>query len=169
MYVVLGVCTSSLKRTTYHHSCQDFAAAVYAGYTFHVEDPTSTSTKDNSIFRMDYKDYHGAARRTAIKKSFARVKRIFQHTMFPGGPTQIFVQGAWYQDEGVCPISGTQLVSPHPNHHFTLQSKFTPLSSCYQQPVALWPYDPKNQLPDGDRRKTFFDVIDRNEEQEAEA
>ena len=114
---------------------------------------------------MDYKDV--GVRRTAIKKSFARVKRIFQHDLFPGGPTRLFVQGAWYQDEGVCPIAGTQLVSPHPTHHFTTQSKFTTLSSCYQQPVALWPYDPKGVLPAGDRRNTFFDVIDRNEEQEA--
>jgi len=75
------------------------------------------------------------------------------------------VQGAWYASEGKCPIAGTQLVSPAPNHHFTTDSKFTPLNQCYQQPVALWPHDPKDVLPPGDRRKTFLDVIDHNEEQ----
>jgi hypothetical protein len=130
-----------------------------------VHDPDSASSKDNSIFRMDYKD--GAQRAVAIRTSFARIKRIFKHTMFPGGPTEIFVQGAWYKNEGVCPIAGTQLVSSHPTHHFTLQSKFTTLVSCYQQPVALWPYDPQGLLPPEDPRSAFFDVIDRNEEQEA--
>jgi hypothetical protein len=55
-----------------------------------------------------------------------------------------------------------------PNHHFTHQSKFTPLKKCYQQPVTLLPYDPKGQLPPGDVRKTYLDVIDQNEEQLAE-
>jgi hypothetical protein len=115
---------------------------------------------------MDYKD--GAVRAVAIKKSYARVKRIFEHALFPGGPKQIFVQGAWYRDEGVCPIAGNHLVSSDPTHHFTHQSKFIPLLWCYQQPVALWPYDPKGKLQDGDRRKAFFTVIDRNEDQEAD-
>jgi hypothetical protein len=73
-----------------------------------------------------------------------------------------------YRDEGVCPIAGNHLVSPDPTHHFTHQSKFIPLLWCYQQPVALWPYDPKGKLQDGDRRKAFFTVIDRNEDQEAD-
>jgi hypothetical protein len=137
---------------------------VFAGYTFHVYDKTSASSKDNSIFRMDYKG--DVARATTVKKSFARVKRIFQHTLGPGGPRELFVEGEWYKDEGVCPIAGTHLVSPHPTHHFTLQSKFTPLARCYQQPVALWPYDPKGVLPAGDPKKAFLDVIDRNEDQQ---
>jgi hypothetical protein len=139
---------------------------VFAGYTFHVHDETSTSTKDNSIFRMDYKD--GAVRAVAVRKSFARVVRIFEHTMFPGGPKELFLQGVWYKNEGVCPIAGTQLVSLDPTHHFTHQSKFTPLLWCYQQPVALWPYDPKGELPAGHHMQGFFDVIDRNEDQQAE-
>jgi hypothetical protein len=126
--------------------------------------PKNKSSKDNSIFRMDFKsEIRG---RTKINKSFARVKRIFKHTMFPGGPTNIFVQGEWYKDEGVCPIAGTHLVSPHPEHHFTHESKFSLLSQCYQQPVALWPFDPLKKLPTLDARRNFFDVIDRNEEQQ---
>ncbi len=130
-----------------------------------MHDPASVSSKDNSIFRLDFKK--AGPRATAINKSFARIKRIFQHTMFPGGPTQLFVEGAWYRDEGVCPIAGTQLVSPHPTHEYTLTSKFVALTQSYQQPVALWPYDPHALLPAGDKRTTFLDVIDRNEEQEA--
>jgi hypothetical protein len=153
-----------------HHpinACQDYVSAVYAGYTWHVEDRTSTSTKDNSIFRMDYKAATGPGRRNVIHKSFARIKRIFEHAMFPGGPTNIFVEGAWYRDEGVCPLAGTQLVSPHPNHHFTEQSKFILISHCYQQPVALWPHDPLNTLHANNPAKGWFDVIDHNEEQQA--
>lgn len=150
------------------NACQEYASAEFAGYTWHVEDPTSTSTKDNSIFRMDYKADTGPGRRTVIHKSFARVKRIFEHVMFPGGPSRVCVEGAWYKDEGVCPIAGTQLVSPHPNHHFTHESKFIFINQCYQQPVALWPYDPKDELRPDDPKKAFFDVIDRNEEQQAE-
>jgi hypothetical protein len=144
--------------------CQDFKAAVYAGYTFHVEDKTSAASRDNSIFRLDYKK--AGVRGNALNKSFARVQRIFTHIMYPGGPTRVFVQGAWYRDEGVRPIAGTQLVSPHPDHIFTLESKFVLLTSCYQQPVALWPHDPKGLLPDGHLGADMFDVIDRNEEQE---
>ena len=136
---------------------------LFAGYTLHVEMPGSTSSRDNSIFRMDYKNAEG--RGNVIHKSFGRIKRIFTHVMYPGGPTEVFLEGAWYRDEGVCPIVGTHLVSPHPLHHFTLQSKFILVSSCYQQPVALWPHDPKGLLPDGDPEKGFLDVIDRNEEQ----
>jgi hypothetical protein len=138
---------------------------MFAGYTFHVHDATSNSSKDNSIFRMDYKA--GAARAVAIKKSFARVKRIFEHVMFPGGPKELFLQGEWYKSEGKCAIAGTEMVSPDPQHHFTHQSKFVPLLWCYQQPVALWPYDPLDRLHPEDLRKGFFDVIDRNEDQEA--
>jgi hypothetical protein len=130
-----------------------------------VEDANSTSSKDNSIFRLDYK---AAGRRTRIHKSFARVKRIFKHAMFPGGPTNLFVQGAWYKDEGVCPIAGTHLVSPNPDHHFTRESKFTLITSCYQQPVALWPHDPLEELAEHDPARAFFDVIDRNEDQQAD-
>ena len=115
---------------------------------------------------MDFKAESGQGNRTRIHKSFARVRRIFTHAMFPGGPTSIFVQGAWYKDEGVCPIAGTQVVSPDPAHHFTLESKFTLLNKCYQQPVALWPHDPMEKLAAADPRRAFFDVIDRNEEQE---
>jgi hypothetical protein len=114
-------------------------------------------------------DFKNAGRNNAVNRSYARIKRIFQHVMYPGGPSRVFVQGAWYRDEGVCPIAGTHLVSPQPDHTFTIQSKFTLLSSCYQQPVALWPHDPKNLLPAGDLGKHVFDVIDRNEEQQFEA
>jgi hypothetical protein len=129
---------------------------------FHVHEPGSASSRDNSIFRLDYKAQ--VARAVTIKQSYARIVRIFEHTMFPGGPKDLFVQGVWYRNEGTCPISGTKLVSENTNH-FTLESKFTPLNSCYQKPVAIWPYDPHGVLPIYDRRRAFFDVIDTNEEQ----
>jgi hypothetical protein len=128
-----------------------------------VYNPASASTRDNSIFRLDFTDE--GARIKKITKSFARITRIFEHTMFPGGPTELFVQGAWYKDEGICPIAGTRLVSEDPNHHYTCESKFVPLRLCYQQPVAVWPYDPHEILPAIDPRSKFFDVIDRNEDQ----
>jgi hypothetical protein len=130
---------------------------------FHVHEPDSASARDNSIFRLDYQG--AAVRAVAITQSYARIVRIFEHEMFPGGPKELFVQGVWYRNEGICPIAGTKLVSEDPAHHFTHDSKFTPLNSCYQKPVAVWPHDPHEVLPPGDRRRTFFDVIDRNEEQ----
>jgi hypothetical protein len=138
---------------------------MYAGFTWKVHDATSTSSKDNSIFRMDWSPPVRPGRSPTIAKAYARVKRIFTHTMFPGGPATIFVQGDWYKDEGVCAVAGTQLVSFYPAHPFNRDSKFIPLNECYQQPVALWPHDPLKEMDADDPKKTFFDVIDRNQEQ----
>jgi hypothetical protein len=46
------------------------------------------------------------------------------------------------------------------------RNNFTFLDTCYQIPVAVWPYDPFKKLPDGDERSKYCDIIDRNQDED---
>jgi hypothetical protein len=98
-----------------------------------------------------------------LKSGFATIKDIFVHEMYPGGPSKVVVSGDWLEVMGKCPIAGTTLVRQNDNHPFNNCSKFTFLETCYNIPVALWPYDPCNKLPNDDPHRKYFDIIDRNQ------
>ena len=88
---------------------------------------------------------------------------LFVHEAYPGGPRRYVLEGKWFKVVGVCPIANTTLVRYCPSMPFNTSSKFVFLDACYQHPVAIWPHDPLGDLPLGDRRKDWFDVIDRNQ------
>ena len=106
--------------------------------------------------------------RTDLKSLFGTITKIFQHTMYPGGPTKVFLQCEWYDTVGRCPVAGTQVVRKNPQNDWNLRSPFVPLDTCYQIPVAFWPYDPFDKLAANDPMnfKDCFDVIDRNQDQD---
>ena len=83
--------------------------------------------------------------------------------MYPGGPAKLVVQGDWLEVMGKCPIAGTTLVRQNNNHPFNNSCKFSFLETCYNIPVALWPHDPFNKLPNDDPHREYFDIIDRNQ------
>ena len=58
-----------------------------------------------------------------------------------------------------------QMVKRNPDLVFNHSSKFVCIANCYPRPVAIWPHDPLDDLDQGDERKTWFDVIDRNQDE----
>ena len=97
-------------------------------------------------------------------KGFAQIKRIFEHTAYPGGPTRVVVQGDWLEIKGDCDVAKTSLGAKNPNHLFNSSSPFVFLDTCYTMPVALWPHDPFDKLPPSHPHKLWFDIIDRNQD-----
>ena len=115
---------------------------------------TATPTSDWIIKRRDV---------VRSKKAYAAIQRLFVHEAYPGGPRRYVLEGKWFKVVGVCPIANTTLVRYCPSMPFNTSSRFVFLDACYQRPVAIWPHDPLGDLPLGDRRKDWFDVIDRNQ------
>jgi hypothetical protein len=77
-------------------------------------------------------------------------------------PERVVVECEWYRTMvAKNPISGNTVVRLDPT--YLLFDKFVFLQDCYQQPVALWPFDPFEELPRSDPRKNVFEVLDRNQ------
>ena len=142
--------------------CDDVQAynrARYAGEVFRTFASSKKVKRCDAYLRYDYVD---AASRMATK-GFAKIRRIFEHEAYPGGPTRVVAEGSWLRVMGKCDVAGTTLVKVDRNHPFNHSSRFVFLDECYQRPVALWPFDPFDKLWRGNPRKKWFDVIDRNQ------
>ena len=141
---------------------QSYSRVEYGGYTFGTKESQEGLKHDDSHIRLDYNELMGR-NNSQLKSAFATIKDLFVHEMYPGGPAKVVVHGAWLDVLGTCPIAGTTLVRKRENHPFNLSCKFTFIQTCYQMPVALWPYDPFKKLPSNDPRRHHFDIIDRNQ------
>jgi hypothetical protein len=110
----------------------------------------------------------GNRRETVRKTVYATILRIFVHELYPGGPSKVVVEGRWLETMGKCEIAGTTLVKHNKRYGFNLRgrARFTFLDTCYEIPVALWPYDPGDLLPQNHPRKKWYDIIDRNQDQQ---
>lgn len=145
---------------------QAYSKASYAGQLFRTKASQKKTKSDNSHLRYDYKTYVGErSKKTKMVKAFVQIISMFEHEMYPGGPTQVVVEGAWYKHIGLSKF-GLDLVAPDPTNGIHTHSRFIFLTNCYQRPVALWPYDPFGKLPKDDLRKGSFAVIDRNQDEE---
>jgi len=133
--------------------------AQYAGNIFRTEASQTGQRHDDAHLRWDYKQ----AGRLGVISAFATIRRIFVHSLYPGGPSRVIVQGEWFTVVGKCPIAHTMIVKDDSRNEFNLHSRFVFLDNCYQQPVAVWPHDPLGQLPDEDPKKGYYDVVDRNQ------
>ena len=147
---------------------QVYKKIEYAGYRFATSKSQKFTKHDNSHLRLDYYEHavrYGAPEKT---RAYAQIRRLFVHEMYPGGPSKVVVNGRWFEGMGRCEVSGTALVRHNRNSGFNRpgQPRFAFIDTCYQVPVAIWPYDPIDKLPDNDPRKRYFHVIDRNQEQE---
>ena len=121
------------------------------------------STDDANI-AMDYMHIHPRGRQEK-KKLFGTIKRLFIHEGYPGSPQRLIVEGEWWENMSTCPVTSNPLVKRNPDLVFNHSSKFVFIANCYPRPVAIWPHDPLDDLDQGDERKTWFDVIDRNQDE----
>ena len=130
---------------------------MYAGFVFETGGYQEKKHKeqDDSKFRYDVLDDEGA-----VQNYYATILRIFEHTMYPGGPTKLVFEGKWYKVVEKCGITGYNIVKHDP----TFYPKFAFVQTCYQQPVALWPRAPKGWYRNHTNRH-LYDVMDYNAEE----
>lgn len=111
---------------------------------------------------MDYEEQIGRSSNTKISSAYGIIERLFSHEMYPGGPTHVVVEAVWYADKGVNAISKLPLVQQSADLLFP-NSRLSFLKECYPRPLAFWPNDPLHLLHADDERRTYLQVIDRNE------
>ena len=132
----------------------------FAGSLFRTAESQQHLKTDDSHVRLDYV---APGRPNEVMSTFATIKRLFQHTAYPGGPNRVIVEGDWFKVRDKCPVSGNIMLQQSPDSDFNSSSRFAFLDQCYQRPVAIWPHDPLNTLPANDPSRDWFDVIDRNQ------
>ena len=136
----------------------DYIRVQYAGHTFRTAASEVHIKTCNSILRIDYVEHDGATR-----AAYGSIKRLFEHHMFPGGPSRLVAECDWYFDEGIDEVSGLPIVSVKPDSNFNRKSRFTFFESVYARPVAVWPYDPFAEFDSSVAHRNHYLVIDRNE------
>jgi hypothetical protein len=142
----------------------EYNKVQFAGNFFKTQKSEKYLKTDDSNFGADY-SLRGPRGQTEVHKAYAANKRMFVHTAYPGGPSRVIVEGEWYRDMGKCPVAKTTLVKRDKNHHFNLSARFMFLEDCFRRPVALWPFDPLDRLESEDPQRTWFHVIDRNQDE----
>lgn len=143
-----------------------FQRAQYAGYEFRTVSRCAGVQFDNSYVRQDYHQELPAGGGLELSSLFGSIKSIFKHSFWPDGPSKVFLNCEWYDTVGRCPVAGNNVVRKNLDNDWNRFSSIVPLDTCYQIPVALWPYDPMNKLEVDHAMKDCFDVIDRNQDQE---
>lgn len=111
---------------------------------------------------MDFLVEVGRRGDTVMKSGYGQIKKMFVHSLYPGGPSQVVVDVDWFDNKGTHEISKLPLVAKT-NNDPTAFSRLTFLRECYPRPLALWPNDPLDDLDADDPAKLYFRVIDRNE------
>ena len=141
-----------------------FEKAQFAGQKFRTMRSQINKVHDDTCIRMDYKAPGRAGGRNVLS-AYARIQNMFVHNAYPGGPSRVVVEGDWYRVKGKCEVAGTTLVIEDQEDDFNTSSMCVFLQSCYERPVAFWPYDPLNKLDADHPHNKWLDVIDRNQNQ----
>jgi hypothetical protein len=141
--------------------------AEYAGNYFCTEKyQTEKKVKyDNTHVREDYlvENSQGV---TETLSRFGTIKNIFVHQAFPNGPTKVVLCCRWFQTITQSDaITGLAVVQEKRNLPENTKDKFTFLETVYQVPVAVWKYRPFKKFKGNDERRTYFNIIDRNQDQ----
>ena len=144
---------------------QEYKKVHYAGSTFRRAQSQKQLTTDDANIVIDYNHIYPRGRQEK-RKLFATIKRLFIHQAYPGSPKRLVVEGEWWEIMHACPITKNYLVKKNPDHDFNHSSKFVFIANCYPRPVAIWPHDPLDDLDVSDEKKQWFDVIDRNQDEE---
>ena len=116
--------------------------------------------RKDSFIRMDFHVQRG--NQSVLTANYGQIKRLFSHSLYPGGPSNIVLDVDWYDNKGTHAISKCPLVSKT-NDDPASFTRLAFLKECYPRPLALWPNDPFNQLDEEDPASYYFQVIDRNE------
>ena len=151
----------------YHSVLQVVERAEYAGYEFRTAKSQRNIKTDNSLVRMDYLQRRPGSQVRYLQSLFGTINKMFLHTAFLEGPTKLIICCTWFETVGRCPVAGNQLVRENSELDWNRDSRHCFLETCYQVPVAIWPCDPLNLLPGDDPRRLYYDVIDRNQDQES--
>ena len=114
---------------------QSYKRARYAGNVFRTQASQVNLKGDDSHVRFDYRAAEGGD----LTKGFATIIRMFEHEAYPGGPSRVVLEGAWWQVVGTCPVAGTTLVKKNVEHPFNYSSRFVFLDECYQTPSSFGP------------------------------
>ena len=132
----------------------------YAGNVFQTAKNATKGKNDSSFIRFDYTK---PGRNQTQDTAYAQIHRMFIHQPYSNGPRRLIVEGNWLQPKGKCKVTRNHVVCFNNDYAFNLSSKFVFLDSCYQKPVAVWPFDPLLKLNPNDARRNYFQVIDLNE------
>ena len=151
-------CVESHDARSTHHLTQTYDKCVYAGYSFTT--PTTHKKHDDSHVCEMYRAADGQQ-----QHAYGQIRSMFVHELYPGGPSKVVLRVHWFQNARTCPVSGNARVFKNYQNHLNVDFKFTFMETCYQQPVAVWPYDPLDKLPQGDPLKDCFDIINRKQAQ----
>lgn len=136
----------------------------YAGNLFRTVSSQKNIKTDDSHIRVDYYSPVAGGGREK-KRAYGTIVRLFMHSAYPGGPERLVVEGQWYEPVGVCQTSKNNLVRENTDYYFNTSSKFAFMDQCCRMPLCVWPYDPLDDLPNGDHRKDWRVIIDRNQEE----
>jgi hypothetical protein len=125
--------------------------------------PFTTSTRANKLATEDsvVKIYFTELEEDGGGKTaaYARISRLLIHAMFPGGPSEVIVDGEWFDVLPEKSDMGHTLVRPNPNNSFNTNCRFVSLDACEPYNVALLPLTP------GDVSCNTFCVIDKTGKQ----
>ena len=160
------MCTPYAHVNTIHKSLtpkfkQVYGRAKYAGNTFKTksyQEKKALSKRqktDDSHVRYDALEYG------EIVKNYATITRIFEHELYPGGPSRIVIHGEWYVPVSTCKVSGNDVVK----RDELIGNQFAFLQTCYQQPVALWPRNPLNSPLQRLKHGGKWEVLDYNQQE----
>lgn len=137
----------------------------YSGHTFFTRGSQLLLKTDNSHVRVDHFEAHGRGRnRHNVRQSaYATITRIFVHHMYPGGPNKVFFEGQWYTGQGTNPVARVPWVTLDEGDEAFAGCRFSPVENCEPRPIAIWPHDVFNVLPNNHPHKHYYDIIDRND------
>ena len=144
-----------------------YKRAEYAGNHFCTEKyQTEKKVKyDNTHVREDYLAQDSQGVEETLTR-FGTIKNIFVHQAFPNGPAKVVLCCRWFETITQSDaITGLAVVQEKRNLPENTKDKFTFLETVYQVPVAVWKYMPFKEFKGNDERRTYFNIIDRNQDQ----
>jgi len=114
---------------------------------------------DDSNITIDYNERVGR-NGSRLAGAYGEIERIFQHSLYPVGPTKLVLDCKWFDVLGVADVSKTIVVAPNQANSFNNNARFTFLYTAYQRPIAVWPSDPLGTR--GQPHTSQYEIIDRN-------
>ena len=71
--------------------------------------------------------------------------------------------GQWYTGHGTNPVARVPWVTLDEGDEAFHGCRFSPVENCEPRPIAIWPHDVFNVLPNNHPHKHYYDIIDRND------
>ena len=68
-----------------------------------------------------------------------------------------------YTGHGTNPVARVPWVTLDEGDEAFAGCRFSPVENCEPRPIAIWPHDVFNVLPNNHPHKHYYDIIDRND------